>query len=207
MASSHGDTFWDQRYGAAQTDYVFGTTPNDFLASCAAAIPDGPVLCLAEGEGRNAVHLASCGHAVTAVDQSAVGLGKARDLATARGVELTTIVANLADYVIAPQAWAAVVSIFCHLPQPLRHQVHAQAAAGLRPGGLLILEAYTPAQLAFKTGGPIGAPELLMQRDEVMAEFPGLHWQTAHEIERDVVEGSGHTGRAAVLQLCGTRLA
>jgi SAM-dependent methyltransferase len=205
MRLPYGDTFWDRRYGEAAAEFVFGTAPNDFLASCAPVIPAGPVLCLAEGEGRNAVHLASRGHAVTAVDQSAVGLRKAQELAAAHGVELTTVVADLADFTIEPNAWAAVISIFCHLPQPLRREVHARAAAGLRPGGWLILEAYTPAQIAFKTGGPLGAPELLMKRDEVMAEFPQIQWQTAHEIERDVVEGSGHTGRAAVLQLCGSR--
>lgn len=206
MSLSFGETFWNTRYGGAEGDYVFGTTPNDFLAACAHSIPDGPVLCLAEGEGRNAVHVASLGHAVTAVDQSSVGLNKAKYLAARQEVELTTVVADLADYPIAPRAWAAVVSIFCHLPLPLRRQVHAQAAAGLFPGGLIILEAYTPAQIDFKTGGPIKNPELLMRLDEVKAEFPGVHWQVAHEIERQVVEGSGHTGRAAVLQLCGTRL-
>ena len=68
--------FWDNRY--ATDDFVYGTEPNDFLRHCANYIPDGPVLCLGEGEGRNAVFLAGRGHAVTAMDQSSVGLHKAR---------------------------------------------------------------------------------------------------------------------------------
>lgn len=205
MAVVGGDSFWDQRYGDAGPAYVFGTAPNDFLAACASSLPSGPVLCLAEGEGRNAVHLASRGHAVTAVDQSSVGLAKARQLATRHGVDLTAVVADLADYPIEPGKWSAIVSIFCHLPQPLRRKVHARAAAGLAPCGRIILEAYTPAQVRFKTGGPIGAPELLMTLAEVRDEFPGVTWEVAHEIEREVIEGDGHTGRAAVLQLFGRR--
>ncbi|WP_221031410.1 SAM-dependent methyltransferase [Actomonas aquatica] len=203
---SYGSDFWDNRYGTAGTDYVFGTAPNDFLAACASSLPpQSKVLCLAEGEGRNAVHLARLGHTVTAVDQSATGLAKARELAAQHGVSITTLTADLATFTIAPGAWDAVVSIFCHLPPDLRRQVHARAAAGLRPGGHLILEAYTPEQLNHRTGGPINNPPLLMRRAEIVTEFPGLTWLTAQEIERDVVEGTGHTGRAAVLQLHGQR--
>ena len=88
---------WDERYGRA--DHVYGTAPNDFLVEVAARLPEGPVLCLAEGEGRNAVWLAERGHDVTAVDGSSVGLAKARALADARGVEIATIHADLAHAV------------------------------------------------------------------------------------------------------------
>ncbi|MDQ5979623.1 MAG: hypothetical protein QG602_2598, partial [Verrucomicrobiota bacterium] len=154
MNPAYNASFWDQRYGHAGEDYVFGTAPNDFLASVADRIPAGPVLCLAEGEGRNAVFLAKRGHAVTALDQSATGLTKARALAEKHGVSLATLVADLADYSILPGAWAGIVAIFMHLPPDLRSRVLTQAAAGLQPGGVFILESYTPAQLAFGTGGP-----------------------------------------------------
>jgi hypothetical protein len=62
MTASYGAEFWDQRYGTAD-GFVFGTAPNDFLRAVADRIPPGPVLCLAEGEGRNAVFLAGRGHA------------------------------------------------------------------------------------------------------------------------------------------------
>ena len=96
MPVSSGSTHWDSRYGEAGDDFVFGTAPNDFLAARAPAILHGSVLCLAEGEGRNAVHLATLGHVVTAVDQSAVGLAKANRLAAHHGVKLTNAVTDLA---------------------------------------------------------------------------------------------------------------
>ena len=206
MSFDFGSNFWDNRYGAGD-DYVFGTAPNDFLAACTPHIPAGPVLCLAEGEGRNSVHLARHGHAVTAVDQSAVGLSKTERLAASHKVTVTTHLADLADYPIAPGTWSAIVSIFCHLPPGLRQEVHARAAAGLVMGGVIVLEAYSPDQVNFKTGGPVGAPELLMDLATVRKEFPGIKWDVAQSIKRPVIEGSGHTGPAAVTQLFGRRIA
>lgn len=194
--------FWNTRY--ARDDFVYGTEPNDFVAEVSARIPPGPVLCLAEGEGRNAVWLATHGHAVTAVDQSEVALGKAQSLAAARGVKIETVVADLAAYRIEPGAWAGIVATWAHLPPPLRRNVHAQAAAGLRPGGVVVLEAYTPAQLAFDTGGPRSV-ELLMTAAQLREELAGLDFEIIHEIERDVIEGGGHTGRGAVVQVLARR--
>ncbi len=195
--------FWNQRYAGDRC--VYGEAPNVFVAQMASHIPPGPVLCLAEGEGRNALHLAALGHAVTAVDQSEVGLAKARRRAGARGLVLATVVADLAAWRIAPAAWAGIVATFAHLPPELRRQVHAAVAQGLQPGGIFLLEAYTPAQLRFGTGGP-KSPELLMTLAELRAELAGLQFLVAQEIERDVVEGDGHTGRGAVVQIAARRL-
>ena len=206
MSTNLGSDHWDHRYGDAGNDFVFGTAPNDFLAACVEHLPAGAALCLAEGEGRNAVYLAERGHTVTAVDQSSVGLAKAQRLAKQRDVALTTATADLADYDIEAGWWGLIVSIFCHLPRALRREVYGRVAAGLRPGGTIVLEAYSPRQVEFRTGGPVKSPELLVPIDNVRHEFPGIVWDIAHEIERDVVEGNGHTGRAAVVQLCGRRV-
>lgn len=195
-------SFWDQRYSV--TSYVFGTAPNEFLAAVADRIPAGPVLCLAEGEGRNAVHLARRGHAVTALDQSAVGLAKAQQLAQAHGVSLTTIVADLAAHHIAPGLWSGIVATFMHLPPDLRTAVLAQVVAGLRPGGVLVFECYTPAQLAFTTGGPRNVA-LLPTLAALRADLAGLDFLIGRELERDILEGDGHTGRGAVVQILARR--
>ena len=195
--------FWNDRYAVA--GHVYGEAPNAFVAETASQIPAGPVLCLAEGEGRNAVHLAMLGHRVTAVDQSEVGLAKARRLAQARGVEIETVVADLAHYSIAPGAWAGIVMIFAHLPPVLRRRIHLEAVRGLLPDGVFMLEAYTPAQLAYDTGGPKAA-ELLMTLGGLREELSGLQLLIARELERDVTEGAGHTGRGAAVQILGRQL-
>lgn len=191
---------WDQRFGGAE--YVYGKEPNDFLREMAARIPPGPVLCLAEGEGRNAVFLAGLGHAVTSVDGSGEGVRKTRRLAEERGVPVEALHADLADFRIEAGAWDGIVSIFAHLPPTLRREVHRQAVAGLRPGGVFILEAYTPAQIPLGTGGPPVA-ELMMTLDQLRDDLHGLELEVGRESERDVREGRLHGGWSAVVQVVG----
>lgn len=191
--------FWDERF--AGDTYRYGTAPNDFLRAQAGAIPaGGSVLSIGEGEGRNAAHLAGLGLAVTALDGSAVGLEKARRLAAARGVAVQTVLADLADHEIAPASWDGIVNCFCHLPPGLRRRVNAQIVAALRPGGVLILEGFTPAQLQFASGGPRD-PALLWQPDQLRAELAGLDFAILREVRRPLAEGPGHDGMAAVVQL------
>lgn len=193
---------WDQRYAAP--GYAYGTEPNDFLRQISDRIPRGRVLSLAEGEGRNAVYLAGLGCSVLAVDASAIGLAKARRLAEERQVSIETQVVDLADFVIAPQSFDAIVAIFCHLPPTLRAQVHRQVVQGLRPGGLLVLEGYAQGQLGRGTGGPQSA-ELLFDLETLQQELSGLQWELAVETEREVLEGSFHTGLGQVIQLLGRK--
>lgn len=193
---------WDDRYN--DEGYFYGVAPNDFLAAEYQAIPLGRVLCLAEGEGRNAVFLAEQGYQVTAVDASKVGLEKAKKLARDRGVEITTVQADLAEYQIEASSWHGIVSIFCHLPPKLRQRVHQAVAEGLVSGGALVLEAYTPAQLNNNTGGPPSA-ELMMDATMLKADFKALDIVHLAELKRDVIEGRGHTGAADVVQLLATK--
>ncbi len=191
-------TFWDDRYLA--NDYIFGTSPNDFLREEASRIPLGKVLCLGEGEGRNAVHLALAGYTVTAVDQSLVGLNKASALAHARGVALLTEVVDVTTYSLGKSQWQGITSIFLHLPPPARRSLHERVGEALAPGGVYLLEGYAKEQVNFGTGGPKAA-ELLLRLEEVVAELAPLEIIRAEALERPVVEGSAHTGRAAVVQI------
>ncbi len=193
---------WNERY--SQTEYAFGKNPNDFLVEVIEQIPKGRVLCLAEGEGRNAVYLAQQGCRVTAVDASAVGLEKARKLAADHGVEIEIIVADLTDFPIQANSWDAIISIFCHLPPIVRRNVHQQVVAGLRSGGKFVLEAYTPRQLEFKTGGPPNV-DLMMDLTILQRELKGLEFKQAVEIEREIQEGLFHHGHSAVVQVLAVK--
>lgn len=190
---------WDQRYSGE--DYAYGTEPNDFLVAMAERLPaGGRVLCLGEGEGRNAVWLARQGFRVTGVDASAVGLAKARRLAKSAGVEIETVHGDLAGLDLGEACWDAVVSIFCHLPADLRRQVHAGVVRALKPGGLFLLEAYTPRQLQFGTGGPPAAG-MMMALQALTAELSGLDIEYGIELDRAISEGRYHDGIGAVVQV------
>jgi SAM-dependent methyltransferase len=189
---------WDERY--SEPGYAYGTEPNDYLVDMAKDIPQGKVLSLAEGEGRNAIFLAQLGCDVTAVDSSAVGMHKAQELAYDKNLAIQTVVMDLKDYDPGIEQWDAVVSIFCHMPPVQRAELHHRVIRALKPGGVFILEAYIPRQLEFATGGP-GAAELMMSLASLQQELQGLELEVAHEIERDVHEGKYHHGRAAVVQI------
>jgi hypothetical protein len=189
---------WDERYNT--TEYVYGTDPNAFLANVITQMPTGRTLCIAEGEGRNAVFLAGHGHDVVAVDASTVGLAKAQRLASERSVTIETVVADLAHFEIAAESWDAIVSIFAHVPADIRKPLHRKIVQGLRSGGMLVLEAYTPEQIKLGTGGP-PVPELTMNLDILREELDGLVFQHAVELQRDVIEGRFHTGKGAVVQM------
>jgi SAM-dependent methyltransferase len=193
---------WDERY--AKPGFVYGTKPNDFLASVAEQIPTGPVLSLGEGEGRNAIFLASLGYDVTAIDQSEVGLEKLQQRADELGYRIQTQQADLDNYQIDEGVWAGIVSIFCHLPPLIRVPLYDAVKRGLRPGGVFILEAYTPGQCGRGTGGP-PSPEMMTSLDNLTSELAGLEFLYARELEREVLEGSYHTGLAEVVQLLARR--
>jgi SAM-dependent methyltransferase len=191
---------WDERY--SNNEYVYGTNPNEFLVSVVGDIPTGRALSLGDGEGRNGVFLAEQGFDVTAVDMSSVGLEKAESLARLHGVKVNTIVADLNHYVIEEGHWDLIVTIWLHVMPDLRQRIHSGIVDGLRPGGAVVLEAYTPKQLKYGTGGPpkrdmLFTPSMLREDFAVGA---GLRIEVCQETEREVIEGCGHTGTGAVVQ-------
>jgi len=190
---------WDERY--AQAGYWYGEAPNDFLRAVAGRLaPGADVLSIGEGEGRNGVYLATLGHRVTGVDASALGLAKAQALAVARGVVIDVVEASLETFDLGVDRWDGIVSIWCHLPTALRRDVHARVVRALKPGGLVMLEAYRPEQLEYGTGGP-SDPSMLYRLDDLRRDFTGLDIVHGVEIVREVHEGVGHHGLSAVVQL------
>lgn len=193
---------WDQRY--SQPEFVYGTNPNDFLKENFQKIPKGgKVLCLAEGEGRNAVFLAMQGYQVTAVDQSKVGLEKAHMLAKEYGVKIETIVSDLEHFDLGEESWDGIVSIFAHVPLAMRIQLHKHVQSGLKKNGVMILEGFTPRQpeMSGVGGPPPSQKELFMSLDSLKKELDGLEFIIGQEIERELSEGKHHEGLCSVVQV------
>ena len=192
---------WNERYNEAE--YIFGTEPNDFLRDTFKKITaGGKVLCLAEGEGRNAVFLAEQGYEVTAMDMSEVGLNKALKLAQDRGVEIKTQVADLANYEFGEAQWDGIVAIWAHLPTAIRQHVHAQIVTALKPNGIFLLEAYTEQQLTMDAvgGPPATQKERFGSLAVLRAELAELEEITGIEKQRMISEGKRHQGLSAVVQ-------
>lgn len=197
---------WDERY--SHPNFVYGYKPNDFLKQNEVMLRRrSRVLGIGDGEGRNGVWLAERGHRVTTVDYSAVAVEKATGWAQERGVSIDARVADLAEWVHSDAAagpWDGVVSIFCHLAPDLRELVARRLVAAMAPGGKLLLEAYTPAQLQLGTGGP-RVESVLMTRERATSDWAGLKLDVKL-VERRIFEGMGHQGLSSVIQVLGQKL-
>ncbi len=194
-------SFWNERYSSEE--YAYGVQPNDFLVEAAKRLPTASrILSLGEGEGRNAAFLAKCGHKVTAVDQSEIGLLKTEKLAASQGCTVETVVSDLREYEIGEQKWNAIVSIFCHVPSELRRVLYPKIRAGLKTGGVLIVEAYAPEQLKRNSGGPKEA-DLLVSLDELQTQFAGFEIAYTQALTRVIQEGLFHQGVSDVTQFIG----
>lgn len=193
---------WDERYNTSE--YLFGTEANTFLKEHVDSLPVGRTLSIGEGEGRNAVFLASQGHSVTALDASEVALAKATKLASQNQLSINTVHTDLNRYQAEPNHWDLIVSIFCHLPEAMRKRIYPVLVNSLKPGGYLILEAYTPEQLAFKTGGP-PTIAVLANLNTLKKELKGLEFIHTAEVYRELKEGNGHNGHSAVVQIIARR--
>lgn len=196
---------WNQRY-AADDDYIFGREPNDYLRAQAAQLaPGGRVLCVADGEGRNSVWLAAQGHHVDAFDISPVAVAKARRLAAEQGVQVHFEVADCDGWAWVEGHYDAVVGIFFQFADPaMRTRLFARMAAALRPGGLLLLQGYTPQQLEYKTGGP-GELSHLYTEELLRDSFGALQMLELRCYEAELNEGRRHTGRSALVGMVARR--
>lgn len=191
---------WNTRYDTSE--YVFGTAPNAFLAAQAQHLRAGMrALAVADGEGRNGVWLAQQGLDVLSVDASENGLDKARRLATSRGVDITTELADLGDWEWGHACFDVVVAIFIQFAGPaLRDAMFTGMQQALKPGGLLILQGYRPEQLVHATGGPKQV-ENLYTESLLREAFSGM--EVLHLSSHDDVldEGEGHRGMSALIDL------
>jgi len=194
---------WDERF--SQEAYLYGEKHNAFLEHRHTLIPiGGRVLVLGDGEGRNGVFLARRRMKVTSVDASAKGIEKAQALAKKYGAELTTVHGTLPDVEIEKGVWDAVVLIYLHLPEAERKAVHQLAVDALKPGGLLLLEAFTPDQLGNESGGPPTA-DRLYTADQLREDFKDLQIDGLVELETILDEGEGHRGKANVVRLIAAK--
>ena len=197
---------WDQAYSDVE-GYKYGEQPNAFLKEQAHRIPPrARVLLPGDGEGRNGVWLAEQGHQVCALDNSAVGLAKAEALAHRRQVTLQTVLVDLADWQPEPASADAVVLTYLHLPPPLRTPVMHKLVQALKPGGVLLLEAFHPRQLQYNSGGPKNEAMLYtldMLRGDLAA---GMQELLGSESETLLDEGPGHQGPAYVTRWIGQKI-
>jgi len=193
---------WDIRYSGS--DYVYGKEPNNFFKECLTTLCPGKLLLPAEGEGRNAVWAAEKGWSVSAFDQSNVGRNKAILLAQERGVSINYTIKSVEEFNPTPEEFDAVALIYLHLPRETRTPFHQKIAACIKPGGRIILEAFTTKQLGYDSGGPRDI-NLLYTPGYILDDFRDFTFRVGGESEIFLREGAYHSGKASVIRFFGRK--
>jgi len=189
---------WEQRFSVGE--YLFGESPNAYLASKALLLPKGgTALSIADGEGRNSVWLAQQGLRVDAFDFSPTAVNKARRLAILRGVAVNFNVAEIFDWKWAPRAYDLVAAIFIQFATPAeRAQLFPLIISTLKPGGLLVLQGYRVEQIGYGTGGPAD-PAHLYTEALVRELLENMDLVELVSYDQIIKEGSGHSGVSALM--------
>ena len=196
---------WDEKF--SREGYFYGFEPNVFIESKTnLLVPEGEILCLGEGEGRNAVYLASKGFDVTALDASAIGMTKALMMASKRGVSFKTELLDLEQWK-PEQSYDAVVTSYLHLEEPLRTQTFQKALKTLKTDGYFIGEFFSINQIPRESGGP-KKPALLYTLASLESIFSIEDADILYLEECDVAldEGNGHQGDALVIRVIVKKL-
>lgn len=193
---------WETRFSAP--GYHFGTEPNAFLKSKAHLLRAGQnALAVADGEGRNGVWLAEQGLAVLSVDFSPTAQRKAQALAAERGVTLRTETTDITNWTWPEEGFDVIAAIFIQFAPPDgQARMFEGMKRALKPGGLLLIEGYGEKQLEYGTGGPKNISQLYT-RERLERTFEDFAKIEISEYDAMRIEGDGHTGMAALVDLVG----
>ena len=201
MGFSDATQFWNERFD--KDEFIFGKEPNEYLVEKSQQYlkPKDKVLCVADGEGRNGVWLAKQGMQVIGFDASDVALAKAKQFAKDNHVEVEYSFSDTDSYAWPENTYDAVIAIFIQFADPtMRARIFEQTHKALKPGGIFILQGYTPKQLEYKTGGPSLIEHLYTEEliRDLAKEFQILE---LINYEKELSEGPRHTGMSALLGL------
>lgn len=186
---------WDERYAERQQ---WSAEPNALIAELLAELPPGDAVDLAAGEGRHALWLAGRGWRVTAVDFSAVGLGRG---AVQSGAErVTWVTADVTTWTAHPASLDLVLVAYLHLPESDTVAVLSRAVGWLRPGGRLLVLGHDVANIEAGVGGP-QEPDILHSVERLAPVADLLAIDRLEQVRRETPGGTaldtllwGHTG-------------
>ena len=191
---------WNARF--AGDDYLFGRTASQFVMRMEPTLERASrVLCIADGEGRNSVFLASRGHRVDANEYAANAIAKARNLAREAGVQIGFAQVDLDGWTWPRHAYDAVFAVFVQFALPdFRDRMFAGLKQAVVPGGRVFLHGYTPKQLEYATGGPPDR-ERLYTEELLHSAFADCVIERLTSYEQELQEGAGHSGKSALIDL------
>ncbi|TPG36207.1 class I SAM-dependent methyltransferase [Flavobacterium pectinovorum] len=198
---------WDDRY--KDESYAYGKKPNLFFAEQIEKLNPGSILMPADGEGRNGVYAAKLGWQVTSFDLSEEGKSKTLSLANEQNVIVDYFVGDFEHLQFENSTYDAIGLIYAHFPADKKSMFHRKLNNYLKPGGIVIFEAFGKKHLAYnsqnpKVGGPT-ASDMLFSMSEVIADFNNYDIMLLEEQEVSLDEGIYHIGKGSVIRFVGRK--
>mgnify|MGYP000388959967 FL=1 len=193
-----GAEAWNARFSG--DGWAYGKEPNAWLAETIKP-GNGKALVPADGEGRNAVWIASQGYDTTVFDLSDVGKEKCALLANERGVSVHYEVDDLTIRNFTSESYDLIACSWFHVPWSIFCEHYPRMLSSLKSGGEFICEGYHTSQIDMTSGGPKSL-DLLWDLDEVM-EVIGEGFAIIHaKVETvELDESDLHRGAAHVIRL------
>ncbi len=195
-------SFWDERY--SEPGLAYGPDPNLFIKSFLDKHEPGRILFPAEGQGRNAIYAAIKGWKVDAFDYSEIARQKALQESERAGVQINYWVEKLQTFSSDSSIYDAIALCYVHIAQEERKLFYESLIDALKPGGLLVMEAFTRTQLAYRSGGP-KTEDLLYTEEIVEDDFRLLETVFIQELKTKLNEGKYHVGEAHVVRYVGRK--
>ena len=189
--------FWNNKF--SKVDYFNGTKPNEFLASKIELIKNKKtLLCLGEGEGRNAIFFAQNGLEITAIDASDVGLAKLELKSKEENLDIKTIFMDLNHWEVK-EKYDVIVASYLHMYENERAELFKKIEDSLAKDGYFIGEFFSKKQLSYESGGPKDL-DLLYDTEDFSKSFLNCTKNLTEEIVT-LDEGIGHQGIACVIRV------
>lgn len=189
--------FWNGKFSKA--DYFYGTKANEFLASNISLLKNHKkLLCLGEGEGRNALFFAKNNFEVSAIDASNLGLEKLENRAKKEKLDIKTVCMDLNDWIVL-EKYDVIVASYLHMFRNEREELFRKIENSLNSNGYFVGEFFSTKQLEFSSGGPKDLDLLYTIED-----FSNYFNLCKKNITEEIVvlnEGIGHQGEACVIRV------
>lgn len=199
---------WNQRY--QETEFAYGVIPNLFFKEWLLKLNTGSILLPADGEGRNGIFAASMGWETTSTDLSEEGKSKALKLSKETTVSLNYLVGDLERMDFPNESFDVIALIYAHFLPEKKSMLHKKLDSFLKPGGIVILEAFGKKHLAFRKKNPkVGGPnsiEMLYSVEELSNDFNGYEPLVLEETIVSLNEGAYHKGRGSVVRFVGRKV-
>ncbi|RXJ80842.1 methyltransferase domain-containing protein [Arcobacter sp. F2176] len=189
---------WNKKF--SRDGYLYGTNPNQFIKNSYVNFKkDQTVLCLGEGEGRNAIFLAKEGFDVEAIDASDIGLNKLFEQSKIENVEIKTACMDINDWQVSKK-YGAILFSFLHLKIDELKTLIKKIETSLEKDGFFVCEVFSKNQIENNSGGPKDL-ELLYSMHDFKENIKELKIHKLEEVITNLEEGTGHQGEASVIRL------